>query len=95
MKELREWGTFALSLVTVVAIPVCYSILHSQRLEIEKEMSTDFLSKSSYLDDRNRFDQERRDMQQSIGAIQGKLDTVILEQVHINDSIAIMKERSK
>jgi hypothetical protein len=95
MKDLREWGNFAMTFIIFLAIPLCYSILRSQRLEIEKEMSEAYVSRSSYQEDKSRAEQERRDTLQSIGSIQGKLDSVFLEQVHINDSMAIMKERSK
>lgn len=94
MKEVREWGTFILSFLTVVAIPLGYAVLHGERLEIEKEIADSYLSKTAYNEDKNRYEQERRDMQQSIGAIQGKLDSVLMEQVHLNDSIAIIKERN-
>lgn len=92
-KELREWGTFILSLLTLIAIPIAAVILHSQRLELMKEVSDKYVPKEVYAEDQLRVDRDRQETRQQIGVIQGKLDSVLLEQVHLNDNITLVKEQ--
>lgn len=104
LKEVREWGTFMLSLLTVVAIPIGLVVLRNQRLEIEREVTDKFLTRSEYVDDKNltrtgynedksRYEEERRNILQTIGVVQGKLDSVLFEQVRLNDSFSLIKEK--
>ena len=91
VKEIRSWTNL---IMTIIVCPVVYALIQGQRLQIEKEISDGFVAKTVYSEDKTRNEQERRDMQQSIGALQGKLDSVFIEQVHINDSLSMMKERN-
>src|SRR6266566_6507630 len=92
LHEIREWSTFVLSFLTVVAIPVGLLILSNQRMQIEREVGEKFVSKTDYVQDRIRFDQDRREEAKHIGEIQGKLDSLLLEQVHMNDTVSLLKE---
>lgn len=93
IKEWREWSTFILSFITVIAIPLGVLILNNQRLEIEREVAQSYITRSGYAEDRSRMDQDRLDMAKHIGEIQGKLDSVLLEQVRVNDNINLLKEQ--
>lgn len=95
LREMREWGTFGLSLVTLIAIPIGLIVLHNQRLEIEAKIGREYISRSNYTEDRTRAEQDRRETIQSIGELKGKLDTVIMEQVRMGDTLAVLKESSR
>lgn len=94
LRDLREWGTFLISLVTLVAIPIGLIILRNQRLEIEQEISKGFVAKISYTEDLIRAEAERRDQRSSIGEIRGKIDNMLTEQIRMSDALAVLKERS-
>lgn len=94
LRDLREWGTFLISLVTLVAIPIGLIILRNQRLEIEQEISKGFVAKISYAEDLIRAEAERRDQRSSIGEIRGKIDNMLTEQIRMSDALAVLKERS-
>ncbi len=93
LHDAREWATFILSFITVIAIPVGLLVLNNQRMEIEKEISDKFLSKTTYSEDRIRIDQSRMDEVKSIGEIQGKLNSLFLEQVRMSDNISLLKDQ--
>ncbi len=93
LHELREWSTFVLSFITVVAIPIVILVLNNQRMAIEKEISEAFVSKTIYSEDRLRVDQDRREEAKSIGEIQGKLNSLFLEQVRMSDNISLLKDQ--
>ncbi len=93
LHELREWATFILSGMTVVAIPIGLLILNNQRMAIEKEVARLYVAKDSYTEDRMRIDQSRIDEAKSIGEIQGKLNSLFLEQVRMSDNISLLKDQ--
>lgn len=93
MKEIREWGTFCLSLLTVIALPVGYVVLHNARLEIMNEVSQKYVAKDVYEKDSMRQEQERGQMQVTIGIVQGKVESIQLEQIHQADSLSMIKEQ--
>jgi hypothetical protein len=90
--EVREWATFILSFMTVVAIPVGLLILGNQRLSIERDIAAHYVSKESYIEDRSRAELGMHEEAKHIGEIQGKLDSLLLEQVHMNDTVSILKD---
>ncbi len=92
-KAFREWGTFLLSCFTALAIPGGLLILKNQRMEIEQEISASYVNKSAYIEDRARADSIRMDQAKSIGEIQGKLNSVFLEQVRMSDNISLLKDQ--
>jgi len=93
MREIREWATFVLSFLTVAAIPIGMLILRNVQFEIKQDISRDFVSQSSYTQDKDRLNEDRRQELQTIGVIQGKLDSMLVEQIHTSDNLALLKEQ--
>ena len=84
MKEIREWATFVLSAVTVVAIPIGILILRNQRLEIQVDEAKKYVTLDSYKTDSAVHNQE-------YGEIKGQLSAVLLEQAHQSDNLTFLK----
>lgn len=86
MKEVREWLTFGLSLITVILIPTGYLILANQRLEIERDAADRFVDKASFNAARSIWDT-------GIGEVRGQLGSIQLQLQHQSDVVQGMKER--
>src|SRR5213595_339748 len=92
LHEARAWATLIMSVFTTVAIPVGWLVLSNQRMEIEKQTQQLYISKATYDSDRQHNDEDRRDEAKSIGEIQGKLNSLFLEQVRMSDNISLLKD---
>ena len=92
MKELREWATFGLSFITVLAIPGIWLILHNQRLEIEQEISKAYVQKSDFDSAKVRLDSVDRDNAQAVGEIRGQLNSILIQQARMEDSLSVLKD---
>ncbi len=86
MKELREWGTFWMSVATVVAIPVGLLILSNQRLQIMKEVGEKYVTSETYKTG-------MAEQAKSQGKIEGKLDSMFIEQIHMSDTFQTLKDQ--
>lgn len=86
IKEVREWATFMLSAVTVVAIPVGLLILRNQRLEILNDVAGKYVTSETYK-------AGLASQAQSYGEIKGKLDSMFIEQIHMSDNFQVLKDQ--
>lgn len=69
LREVREWGTFILTLLTVALIPICLLALKNQRLETLQTVSERYVSKDEFVLERAR-------LQTSIDATNVRFDKV-------------------
>ncbi len=92
MKELREWGTFALSAITVLAIPAVWLVLHNQKLEIEQDVSSKYVQKMDYEANKSSLDNADRDNAKAVGEIRGQLNSILIQQARMEDSLAVLKD---
>lgn len=92
MKEWREWGTFALTLLTVVAIPVGALILRNQRLEIAAECDHKYATQAMVTAERAEREAGDQSTWRRLGETNGKLDTVIVQQASMLQTVLDLKE---
>lgn len=85
LKELREWGTFWLSLLTVICIPVGILILRNQRLEIERGVSDIYVTKAVWQEEKASAERHQTEVGQ-------KLDTILAEQIRQQSIIGSLRE---
>jgi hypothetical protein len=88
-RELREWATFFLSLLTLIGIPCGLLILRNQRLEMREEMRQGYVSLEIYHIDLARRDAEiaRRDAE--IAAISAKIDRLTVSVARLTDAVKL------
>jgi len=99
LKELREWGTFFLTLLTLVAVPVLALVLRNQRLEMQQEADKKYVTQEAFrLEqvDRQTADKAIEDKTwQKIGETNGKLDSVIVQQATMMQTLVDLRELIK
>lgn len=80
VKNAREWGTFLLSLIAVVFLPIIAVVLKNQRLENERWTADNFISQKQFIDFKSeqdkRDDKDAATVQAQISAANAKADKV-------------------
>lgn len=93
VKNIREWGTFIMSAMAVLLIPIGLLILSNQRYQIEQQVAEKYVSKENFSIEKLHREDTDKDQWQKIGELSGKLDTVILNQARQGESLAGIKEQ--
>jgi hypothetical protein len=88
-RELREWATFGLSLLTLIGIPCGLLILRNSRLETREEMRLGYVSIEVYHNDLARRDAEiaRRDADNAV--ISAKIDRLTISVARLTDAVKL------
>lgn len=91
-REIREWLTFGISALTLIAIPVGLLILRNQRLEIERDFGQEYVHKALFVDHMNRMDGADKLAMEEIGKLNGKVDVMLSHQQHMDASLTSLRD---
>jgi hypothetical protein len=93
--NIRDWVTNIASVITMLLVPLGYIILDRQKLQIEHDASQLYTEKQEFNQRMLVQDATDKAMWNKIGELTGKLDTIVIGQAHLEDSVAAMKEALK
>lgn len=105
-KEWREWGTFWLSGLAVLVIPVGALILKNQRLEMEQGFASNYVTKQTFENQKlaveKTFESEKQEVNKQVqetwkklGETNGKLDSVLIQQAQMSTILQDLREAVK
>lgn len=86
LKEAREWLTFGLSFLTMLAIPIGLLILNNQKMVIEREIEEKYVNKET-------FNQMRSTWDSGLGELRGSINAMLIQQAHLQDAQESLKEK--
>lgn len=85
-KEIRDWVTFVVSVLTLVLIPFGYLVLDRQRLQIEKDISLTYVSRDQMTahqlwetEQHTGLDKDNQRTKEQLTKFDGKLDALSIK----------------
>ena len=95
MKEIRDWVTFATSVVVPLLLWVGASTLRNQRLEMEASMQKAYVSRPEYDAEKTKLEHADDTIFQRMGETNGKLDQLTVQQAQTTQILLDLKEEVK
>jgi len=88
-RELREWATFALSLLTLIGIPCGLLILRNSRLETREEMRLGYVSIETYRLNLTTIAAENASLKAEISLLSSKIERQTVTLARIVDAVKL------
>jgi hypothetical protein len=92
LKELREWGTFGVTILTPVVVWIFHTEIKNQRLEINAEIATSYVSHKEYEGEIRKLEGNDSDLARKWGETNGKLDTIGITAATTLQTVSDLKE---
>lgn len=89
IKNVREWLTFSLSLLTVLIVPVGVLVMRNQRLEIASEVQRGYVSLETYHAGLTVVAAENAALKSQIEALNAKMDKLQITMVRVVDAVKL------
>lgn len=95
-REIREWLTFGLSLLTLIGIPCGMLVLRNNRLEIREEWRAQlqaqlqlYVTAESFKAENAKLAAENTNLRAEVIVINAKLDKIQIQLVRLTDAVKL------
>lgn len=88
-REIRDWINFALTILTVLIVPIGLLVLRNQRLEIREEMRQDYVTKEIYKVNEQARDATSTRISADITELNLKLDRMQIQLARLMDAVKL------